>query len=89
MSVEPAELRLDEDGTFAGTTGCREIDGEWQESGDQIVFTTFSSRGECSDHQQQDGYIVSIGDGFTFEIEGDTLTIDPRLGEALLMYRAR
>ena len=88
-SAEPAELRLEEDGTVTGTTGCRRLEGTWRQNGDEIVFPSLAADGECPETlSQQDGYVVSIGDGFTFEVEGDTLTIDPYLGEARLVYRS-
>ena len=87
-SAEPAELRLKEGGTVTGTTGCRRLEGTWRRNGDEIVFPSLAADGECPEElSQQDGYVVSIGDGFTFEIEGDTLMIDPYLGEARLVYR--
>jgi heat shock protein HslJ len=88
-SAEPAELRLAEDGTVTGTTGCRRLEGTWRRNGGDIVFPILAADGECPDElSEQDGYVVSIGEGFTFEIEGDTLTIDPHLGEARLVYRS-
>jgi heat shock protein HslJ len=88
-SAEPAELRLEEDGTVTGTTGCRRLGGTWRRNGDEIMFPSLAADGECpGELSQQDGYVISIGDGFTFEIEGDTMTIDPYLGEARLVYRS-
>jgi heat shock protein HslJ len=89
MSAEPAELRLEGDGTVTGTTGCRRMEGTWRRNGDEIVFPSLAADGECPEERsQQDGFVVSIGDGFTFEIEGDALTIDPYLGEVRLVYRS-
>lgn len=88
-SARPAKLVLNDDGTLTGTTGCRRLDGEWNESGDQISFPIFGADGGCSEEMaEQDGAIVSMGDGFTFTIEEDVLTIDPRLGDIGLVYRA-
>lgn len=35
---EPAVLRLREDGTFEGSTGCRTLTGTWTPSGDGVQF---------------------------------------------------
>lgn len=88
-SVEPAYLLLKEDGTVAGTSGCRDLYGEWTESGDEISFTTFGAKGSCPKSlQEQDGHVVAVlGDGFTVEIEENRLSvISP--GDLGLDYRA-
>ena len=88
-SAAPARLLLKSDGTIRGTTGCRDLYGEWIEDGDEIAFTTFGARGNCPEElREQDGHVVTVlGDGFTPEIEGDRLTIVDRGGLGL-EYRA-
>lgn len=88
-SVEPAYLLLREDGTIDGTTGCRDLYGEWTESGDEISFTTFGAKGSCSeDLGEQDDHVVTVlGDGFTVEIEENRLSVTSH-GDLGLDYRA-
>lgn len=85
----PAYLLLEEDGTVSGTTGCRELYGEWTENGDQITFTTFGARGKCpADLEEQDGHVVTVlGDGFQVEIEENRLTVVSQ-GDLGLIYLA-
>ena len=77
----PAELILRSDGTLSGTTGCQDLEGEWVQRADEIVFSVLSSRGRCgadADPQlhQQDIHVSRVlGDGFTFDLEGRTLTV--------------
>lgn len=87
-SAEPAELLLKSDGTISGTTGCRELYGEWTENGDEILFTRFGVEGNCSDEirEQHDHVIGVLGDGFAPTIEGDRLTLIDRGGLGLV-YR--
>ena len=87
-STAPAELLINSDGTVTGSTGCRELHGEWIEDGDEILFATFGAEGNCPEElQAQDGHVVGVlGDGFTVEIDGDQLTIFSR-GRGLA-YRA-
>lgn len=89
-SAAPADLRLSEDGTFNGSTGCRGLAGEWVEAGYEIHFTSMSASGECSkDLEDQDGLVVGVlGDGFTAEIDQDQLTVVSARGEGGLIYRA-
>ncbi|MEA2499527.1 MAG: hypothetical protein QOH26_1932 [Actinomycetota bacterium] len=89
-SAHPAHLYFDSDGTFDGSTGCRGLDGEWIEAGDRVAFTYFGAdEGKCSqDFAEQNDAIINLGDGFTFDIEGDTLTIYGRFSDTGLQYRA-
>jgi heat shock protein HslJ len=86
---EGATLRLEEDGTLTGGTGCRSLEGTYIVTGDEVLFTGFSADGECTeDLRRQDNQVVSVlGDGFTVVIEGDTLTITSA-GDEQLVYRA-
>ncbi|MGH2700923.1 MAG: META domain-containing protein [Actinomycetota bacterium] len=89
-AAHPAKLRLFEDGTFTGTTGCSGLSGEWIESLDEVLFTTVSSRGKCSeDLLAQDNHVGGVlGDGFTATIEGQELTVFASRGDLGLIYRA-
>jgi heat shock protein HslJ len=88
-SAAPARLVLRRDGTVSGSTGCRSLEGEWIERGDEILFTRLAAEGQCSaDLQEQDGHVVgALGDGFTTDIEGRTLTVFSK-GELGLQYKA-
>ncbi|MEA2651137.1 MAG: hypothetical protein QOI85_858 [Chloroflexota bacterium] len=87
---EPANLELNADGTFSGSTGCRTFSGDWVEQGDQIMAPSFGmDQTTCpAEFSDQDNHVVSvIGDGFIPTIEGDLLTLmDP--GGIGLVYRA-
>jgi heat shock protein HslJ len=89
-SVSPSHLYFASDGAFEGSTGCRVVDGEWIEEADRITFTSFGAEeGDCSDElAEQNNTIINLGDGFTFDIEGETLTIYGRFSEIGLQYRA-
>ena len=88
-SVERAYLIIKKDGTIEGTTGCRDMYGEWTEAGNEIAFTTFGVRGPCPESmQEQDGHVVTVlGDGFTVEIEENRLSVTSQ-GDLGLEYRA-
>ena len=77
VSAAPARLILKSDGKLSGSTGCREFDGEWQQRGDEILFTRLTTEGDCPpDLQDQDNYILGVlGDGFTAEVEEQGLTV--------------
>jgi len=87
-SADPATLSFDPDGTFTGSTGCREISGQYVVAGDTVQFTSFGAAGECaSDVASQDGQIIAVLEsGFTVEVDGNRLTVLAPGGEALV-YR--
>lgn len=89
-SAHPASLKLSGDGSFTGSTGCRGLSGEWIESLDEIVFTTFAANGNCPrDLVAQDNHVGGVlGDGFTASIEGSELTVFASRGDFGLLYRA-
>lgn len=71
-----ATLRLDADGTFAGSTGCRQVSGSYVLSGDEIRVTQMSAEGECSaDLARQDGIVISVLESPRVEIDGDQLRL--------------
>lgn len=88
-SAHHGHLIIKSDGTIAGSTGCRDLHGEWIERGDEIYFTTFGAEGSCPEElREQDGHVVgALGDGFTVEINGDRLTVMGRFHIGL-GYRA-
>lgn len=84
-----AILRLDGDGTLAGTTGCRGFDGAYAVGADEVRVTRLELDGECAPElAAQDDLVVRVlGDGFRAEVEGDRLTLTARADG--LVYRAR
>ena len=88
---DPATLRLDEDGTLVGGTGCRDLSGDYLITGSQVVFTSFAADGDCpSGLTDQDNMVISVlGDGFTVEMGdgGEHLTVTS-VGNEGLGYRA-
>ena len=79
-------LRLNADGTLSGSTGCREFSGEYTVSGDQVVATTLVTNDNAcaTDLQDQDAFVLEVlGDGFTFAIDGDRLTLGKPNGMGL------
>lgn len=90
----PAYLYLDGDGTLEVSTGCREFVGEWIEEHDRIVFATYGAKNsldtDCSEElMEQNDAMIGIGDGFTFDVEGRTLTVYGRNSVTGLEFRAR
>ena len=83
---EKGWLLLSEDGTLAGSTGCRRLSGEYVVRGDEIVFTSFSADGDCvAELWWQDNQVVTmLGDGFTAEIVGRRLIVSSTGGEGLV-----
>ncbi len=88
--TENATLTLKADGTLVGSTGCRQLEGEWVIAGAEIVFTTFAAiddpaAGQCApDAERLDGFIVTVlGDGFTADVDGQRLTVMSRGNEGL------
>lgn len=78
VAGDEAALELRSDGTVVGGTGCRTFQGEWTESGDSILFTTFGVEGpECPESlREQDEQVVTVlGDGFVPVVNGERLTL--------------
>lgn len=98
--ADEATLRLDADGTMEASTGCRTFSGEWVETGDEVLLTTFGQRDD-SPHVAADGtttcaeavvaqeekVLSVLGDGFRAEVDGPHLTLTSRDGLGLT-YRA-
>ena len=85
----PATLLLETDGTVIADTGCRSLSGSYLVSGNEVVLTEFAADGDCPTALfDQDSKVVSVlGDGFTTEIDGDTLVLTSSGNEGL-RYRA-
>jgi heat shock protein HslJ len=98
--AELATLWLEADGTMEATTGCRSFAGEWIETGDEILLTTFGQRDDSPNVAadgtttcapavvaQEDHVLSVLGDGFRAELDGQRLTLLSRDGLGL-RYRA-
>lgn len=98
--AEKATLRLASDGTVEASTGCRTFSGVWEETGDEILLTTFGQRDDSPNVADdgtttcdeavvaQEHHVLSVlGDGFRAEIDGQRLTLTSRDGLGL-SYRA-
>ncbi|NED98514.1 META domain-containing protein [Phytoactinopolyspora alkaliphila] len=89
---ETATLRLDSDGTFAASTGCRDVTGRYVEDDGQIRLSEYAAEDHCTDKdlRAQDEHVDTvIGGGFQATVEGDVLTMTTRGGELGLVYRSR
>lgn len=84
-----ATLMLAADGTFIGSTGCRELRGRYVIFGDEIKFPDFAAEGECpADRQGQDAFVIAVLErGFSAAVEGAHLTLSDNAGHGLV-YRA-
>lgn len=90
-SAQRARLRLDSDGTYEGSTGCRDFSGQWDEAGDRVVFTSMTFSGDCRPRgTAQDNHVITVlAAGVTVTVEGDDLTLMSARGGAGLTYRAQ
>ena len=89
VTGERATLELFTDGSMLGSTGCRNLDGNYMVSGAEVVMTDMTAHGECpAELEEQDNQVVSVlGDGFRAVIEGNTLTVTTSGGQGLT-YRS-
>lgn len=82
-------LRLDEDGTFHGGTGCRTFEGTWIQAQGRLVATQATMTGDCPGGLGgQDGAVTAWFDGTTPTLDGDRLTLTINGGIALVYRRA-
>ena len=84
-----ATLRLAADGTFAGSTGCRELAGRYVINGDEIDFVALVADGDCrAELQEQDAFVIDVlQGGFSATVDGASLTLTDNAGQGL-GYRA-
>jgi len=87
-----AELRLDADGTLEVTTGCGGLTGRWVAEGDTVRLTEASyDDGQdeaCMSDPQHLHVMEVVGDDFTAEVEGRTLTLRAANGGRGLQFHA-
>jgi heat shock protein HslJ len=75
---EPATLELADDGTLAGSTGCRAFSGTYAITGDEVQVTQLVTDDRaCPDELAgQDDHVLDVlGDGFTAAVDGARLTL--------------
>jgi heat shock protein HslJ len=82
-TVARATLKLNPDGTFAASTGCRDVTGRYTISGDVVKVTLdpYDTIGCANPIGDQDAQVLHvIGTQFSFAVQGDglTLTADDR-----------
>jgi heat shock protein HslJ len=86
---QPALLRLEGNGTFDGSTGCRTFTGSWVEAQGHLVATQTTMAGECPGGLGgQDGVVAEALGGSLPAIEGDRLTLSKPGGVELVYRRA-
>ena len=89
-TIGDARLELRSDGTFLGSTGCRDLTGRYIIYGDTVQVTEMGADGECPEALvDQDGHIIGVIEGpFTVVIEGNTLTITSPGSQGLIFHSA-
>jgi heat shock protein HslJ len=78
--VAPARLRLADDGTLEGDTGCRRVSGRYVIRAGEVLVTRLSTDdpdGECPpEAEAQDRLVLAVlGDGFSVDADGDRVTL--------------
>jgi heat shock protein HslJ len=84
-----ATLVLAADGTFSGSTGCRQLSGTYVINGDEIEFAELAANGNCpAELQRQDALVIDVLEGgFSTSVNGPSLTLTDNAGQGL-GYRA-
>lgn len=82
-------LLLEADGTLSGSTGCRDLSGEWVESVDTIATPSLGAAGGCTPElEAQDAHVIEVLEGFHAEIDGQRLTLTTPNGGSGLGFQA-
>jgi len=69
-------LRLESDGTFEGSTGCRDVSGTYVINGDEIRMTQMTATGDCpAELADQDSFVIGVLESPRAEIEGQRLRL--------------
>ena len=95
-SADSARLLLRDDGTFNGTTGCREVKGTWSGDEEEVTFhpqvdgACPAVRNREAPLRQQDAHVLSVltGDA-TVEIKEGSLWLQATDTDDGLIYRVR
>lgn len=72
-----ATLEMFSDGSLLGSTGCRSLSGNYVVTGSAVSVRGLEADGSCpSELNDQDTLVVRVlSDGFTAEVQGNTLTL--------------
>lgn len=74
--VGTADLVLAADGSFTGSTGCRDLTGTYQIDADRLTITSMQALGDCpADLAGQDSQVISVLEGARIEVDGDQLRL--------------
>lgn len=78
--IEQARITFAADGTFSGSTGCRDVTGTWSSDATTITTIEFAVSGTCTGPLVEiDEIVVAVlTEGFSATIDGDRLTARPR-----------
>ncbi len=82
-------IELRSDGTFVGSTGCRELSGRWQGAAANVVgFADLAAEGTCRPSLvDQDGFVIGVLEGGTdLTFDGEQLRAGA-LGNRSLVFR--
>jgi len=85
---EPATLQLNADGTFAASTGCRDVTGRYTVEGNTLRTTLdpYDTIGCANGVGDQDTHVLKVlSDGFSATIQGQSLALTA--GDKGLGYR--
>lgn len=91
-SPQPARITLADDGTFDGTTGCRDVSGRWEDTGDRVETSDVElGNRRCRGLEaEQDEHLVAVLEaGSTVEIEENTMALSWDEGQRGLYYVGR
>lgn len=85
-----ATLEMFSDGSVLGSTGCRSLSGNYVLTGTAVSVSGLEAEGSCpSELTDQDALVVTVlSDGFTAEVQGNTLTLTSTGGLGLVYLAA-
>jgi heat shock protein HslJ len=77
--IDAARIVFADDGTFRGSTGCRDFAGTWSLAGDIVTTNGLAINGECAGaFADVDEVVVRVlNEGFAGSIDGDHLGAHP------------
>jgi heat shock protein HslJ len=84
-----AWLVLRRDGTMTGSTGCRDLTGNYVVTGDQLTWTDLRADGECGKRlEEQDRHVIEVIEQPIVKIAGNQLTLTLPNGTGLAYHSA-
>jgi heat shock protein HslJ len=90
VAGDRATLEMFSDGSLLGSTGCRSLNGSYVVTGTGVSVSGLEAEGNCpSELTDQDALVVTVlSDGFTAEVQGNTLTLSTTGGLGLVYLAA-